>query len=376
MRERPFERIILHIGWPKTGTTSVQAALVDSQAMLVSQGICCPVLLENGKMPTCNHSQHLKFQLGLLGKGERERFAEENCASFAQAVQDMQCGVLLLSGEGMTFWTRDDWEAFLGWLKRHNLSAEATRFEVVVVTRDLVTWYRRLLDQRLIAAIQGQDEALSWAPELASFLIRCTESRLAAFGREACFALRFEDLVQTEDGPLSVLSQHLGVRLASSGHHENPSRSFETSRLLRALGPDWKNRQIFSELYSDLPGTRSDWTVAEAMTMADLWSKPAARLSELLGVEVTALAKGHFLLDHPALYPQEWLDAIFVRSQTSRHNCKRWPAQAILTAFNKILIEDGAEMTHAVNNRLMDFIQQHESLLRAEDQVWGGKAKS
>jgi hypothetical protein len=147
--------------------------------------------------------------------------------------------------------------------------------------------------------------------------------------------------------------------------------------LLRALGPDWKNRQIFSELYSDLPGTKSDWTVAEAKTMADLWGKPAVRLSELLGVEVTALARGCFQEDHPALYPQEWLDAIFARSQTSRHNCKRWPAQAILTAFNKILFEDGAEMSPVVNNRLMDFIQQHESsLLRAEDQDWGGKAKS
>jgi hypothetical protein len=139
--------------------------------------------------------------------------------------------------------------------------------------------------------------------------------------------------------------------------------------LLRALGPDWKNRQIFSELYSDLPGTKADWTVAEAKTMADLWSKPAVRLSELLGVEVTALAKGHFLLDHPALYPQEWLDAIFARSQTSSDNCKRWPAQAILTAFNKILIEDGPLMSPAVRSRLLDFLQQHASLARAENQA-------
>jgi hypothetical protein len=139
--------------------------------------------------------------------------------------------------------------------------------------------------------------------------------------------------------------------------------------LLRALGPDWKNRQIFSELYSDLPGTKSDWMVAEAKTMADLWSKPAARLSELLEVEVTASAKGDFLLAHPAMYPQEWLDAIFVRSQTSRHNCKRWPAQDILTAFNKILIEDGPMMSPAVKSRLKDFIQQHVSLARAENQA-------
>lgn len=113
-----FDRVFLHIGWPKTGTTALQAALYDARESLLSQGMVCPAFTHNGGYRDCNAS---RFFIEHILQSEasaprRQKHFEENRIAFEESLRTPG-HTLVLSGEGMFSWGSAEWRRFLAWGK-------------------------------------------------------------------------------------------------------------------------------------------------------------------------------------------------------------------------------------------------------------------
>ena len=126
---KPFDRVYLHIGLGKTGTTAIQQMLVSRAQELEARGVHFPVRLDNVPDFRGNHSRILRTMfdstpekaLGniMAGRSSQDaagQWAQELHAALDADLEATRARTLLLSAEGVAHLRLDDFRALIDWL--------------------------------------------------------------------------------------------------------------------------------------------------------------------------------------------------------------------------------------------------------------------
>lgn len=110
-------RLYMHMGFPKTGTSSIQRLLRTNRDKLLQQGICYPDPGENRHLP--NLDGHI-FSCRLMHcTGYMEKPWTQYRLDYRQEMIDSQCGIGILSSENMMY---EDARDIAWWAEGFDLS--------------------------------------------------------------------------------------------------------------------------------------------------------------------------------------------------------------------------------------------------------------
>ena len=140
-------RIVVHPGLPKTGTTAIQQSFHKNHAALLAQGVLYPELDENHSKPILAmfHARlDLNLRFAAMSEAARETYAIWARSALEAELANPDWHTLILSGEGISSLTADEWLRFHAWLSGH-----ATRIEVVFSLRAPLELTRSAIQQNL-----------------------------------------------------------------------------------------------------------------------------------------------------------------------------------------------------------------------------------
>jgi hypothetical protein len=251
-------KVLLHIGAPKTGSTSIQHWAAENRAALAARGILYPVAPGERPDPTpeANHvglalaasaevrGSTLPRMLDLADAAAAEAFATRMEPRLAEEIAGSGCGTLLLSNEHLSSRLREEAEiaALRRLLERAAGAVSAWR----------VVYYHRRQDEMIqsihaMRVLHGTTEPFRLAmrpedPRLDPRAILDLYARV--FGEEAITVRLFDPRRLARGDAVADLASLLGVDPAEAGFTE-PSRrnvsltgpALELLRLLNAHGP-------------------------------------------------------------------------------------------------------------------------------------------
>jgi hypothetical protein len=241
------QKVILHIGWPKTGTTTIQNVLHANRDFLLRQErVLYPSLAPN-------------LNTGLLtifGDGPQERVVnkmrgltteeievrrKEYLNSLDAEISSSEWDTLLLSAEGVSITLSVPEIARLReWGEKYS-----SEWMVLVCVRHPIDWTRSVIQQRL-----KRGETLKQLYEKLprpNYRVRISRA-ISVFGRENVHVFDFESAIESDGGVVGAfaeqaeLSASSGEFLASRAVRYNESLSLEGARILDSLN---RQRPLF-----------------------------------------------------------------------------------------------------------------------------------
>lgn len=355
---RPFEQVFLHVGLPKTGTTSIQQSLLVNRHALQAEGILIPRFEEAGaESGTTNASLFLNAVLGApITHENRKLIHERNLVAFQRDMSsrpdDMK--TLILSGEAISMWSEAELRQFKHWGTAEGYWDEHTRFKLLYVVRNLVEWFRKIAEQRLLNAPEA-DDLMQLCEHMREQLLSFVFGARAVFGQECITFDSYEKLRACEGGLLQGFSNWLGRPLVQQQFKENPSRTYEVLRLLRALGPKWPNRQRFANHLRHLPGLNPAWSEMMGKEMASFWHPVAEEWTARTGCEVQATCEWVLDLSKSELWSSTFLETL----DWVVMNHPTWGAHQdkLRAAFERIIQEEGSQWASESLSRVQNFVR-------------------
>ncbi|MEP6966598.1 MAG: hypothetical protein ABI906_00825 [Pseudomonadota bacterium] len=231
-----FDRVLLHTGAPKTGSTSIQSFLWSSRAALMKQGVYVPRTGRRG-------AQHMEVPATLLGGKRRiglDRRAnlrddniDERRSAFIRGLDDElaqapKCHTLLLMSEDLFTCTKSAVQAYREFFSRY-----APRLESLMYLRRQDQWLASLTLQRRKSGTWEGLELIPATPRQYGANIRTWDAE-----SDACHIRRFErefllngDLI--DDFCAAVGADRTG--LAPTAAHANPAIMQEQLDLIDVL---------------------------------------------------------------------------------------------------------------------------------------------
>lgn len=234
-------RACIHIGMPKTATTSIQAAFFHTRALLESDAD----ILYPGKQP--NHSQPLyslfcdnpldydnHIRAGIRTMERISAINAENQTLFERQITSSSARTVFLSGESLSLLSEAGVSRFKRWLE--NFFSE---FRIIMVLRDPVAWASSEAQKNILGG-SGTMARVLQHPPLPRFRRRL-EKFCQAFGRDSIHLIDFHSARQGAGGIAGrfadyfSLPPHVRQALATATQHHNPSMSHEATLLISAL---------------------------------------------------------------------------------------------------------------------------------------------
>lgn len=221
-------RVVLHIGLPKTGSTSIQSALSKSRSSLKKQGLFYPRIgmHENHNLLSLPFSKNLPRTLGKLSKDDRARErtrAQECWRSIGTQVAREKPKMVVLSSEYFAFVTRPD--DLISTVVATFPHAES--FEVIAYLRRPSQHYVSLTQQKLRASSRlPPPTRIEYSKILAPFQVRCSLKLREMHPRTLINADIVADFCQ---GVLSIDSREISSKV----ERRNESVSAEAMALLQ-----------------------------------------------------------------------------------------------------------------------------------------------
>lgn len=231
-----FERIVLHAGLPKTGSTAIQEALLSNIQELASRGFAVPVeaafhtrsmdgteSIDHGSLLVWNNLARQPAPIQrLYATNPRAPQAADLLAELDRLSSSCMFQTAIISAEQLA-------EASSGTLRSiaRELRSRAEKVDVCL--------YVRRPDRAYMAHVsQALKVAARWRPPL-QFRLGIREATLRMekhFGRESVFVFPYHDGVDGWDVVQDFTSHHLGVGL--HGRRLNASLSVEAMLLLHS----------------------------------------------------------------------------------------------------------------------------------------------
>ncbi len=234
-------RACIHIGMPKTATTSIQAAFFRIRALLESDaGILYP-----GKQP--NHSQPLyslfcdnpldydhHIRAGIRTIEKISAINAENQTLFERQITSSSAATVFFSGETLSLLSEAGVSRFKRWLE--SFFAE---FRIIMVLREPVAWASSEAQKNILGG-SGTMARILQRPPVPQFRRRL-EKFCHAFGRDSIHLIDFDSAREGAGGIAGrfadyfSLPPHVREALAAATQHRNPSMSHEATLLIGAL---------------------------------------------------------------------------------------------------------------------------------------------
>ena len=239
-------KIILHIGLPKTGTTTIQNALYANREFLLKQeGILYPSLEPNMTTPLrtiFRDSSPQSFANRMAGlTAEEEAIRRKKYRDLLEAeISSREWDVLLLSAEGVCNMPEPEIAKLRGWGEKYS-----SDWTVLACVRHPLTYTRSVIPQ----VMRNGDtlRELYETPPLPNFRGRISKV-LSIFGQENVRVFDFETATESEDGIVGTFAREAGLTaqsskfLASRAVRKNESLSLEAVRILDSLN---RQRPLF-----------------------------------------------------------------------------------------------------------------------------------
>lgn len=358
---RPFEKVFLHVGLPKTGTTSIQQSLLVNRNTLATEGVFIPRFEQPGaEFGTTNASLFLDAVLVEPLSERRKLVHERNLAVFQQEINNRSREVktLILSGETLSMWSETALRQFMKWGTEQGYWDKHTRFELLYVVRNFVEWFRKIAEQRLLNAPES-DDLNELRLHMRQQVLAFVSGARTVFGQECLTFRSYEKLRASDGGLLQGFSDWLGMPLVMQQFDANPTRTYEVLRLLKALGPKWPNRQIFANKLGHLPGLNPAWSEKMGQEMELFWLPVAEQWTAQTGCQVPATPEGELDLSKPELWSPiflESLEEVVLEHVKWRNRCDE-----LRGAFERIIQEEGSQWASESLARVQDFMRRLEA---------------
>ena len=219
-------RIVVHPGLPKTGTTAIQQSFHKNHAALLAQGILYPALDENHTKPIlamfhARLDQNVRF--GAMSEADRATYAVWAREALEAELANLDWHTLILSGEGISNLTAEEWQQIHAWL-----SAYAARIEVVFSLRAPLELTRSAVQQNLKTGRLIEDQYAK--PPTLNPRTRL-EAVMTVLPIEAIQLWDFDAAVQSPGGMVRHFAKAIGLDdtvaalLAATRTFANPSLS-------------------------------------------------------------------------------------------------------------------------------------------------------
>jgi hypothetical protein len=240
-------KAVLHIGWPKTGTTTIQNTLFRYRNELLERyGILYPSVGPNHTIPLREmfevETQRTSSQR-IASSGNNEGWnirAVQHFFSFDKDMETEAWRTLLLSGEGMSNMPRDAIKNLHSWLDER-----VDAYEIVAWLRHPVNWASSAAQQLLKS---GQTlEKMSANPMLPHYKQKLTRWG-DEFGYDKISIVEFESAAASKAGIVGNMLMKLGLdedfamSVANSVQRQNESMSLEAALILSSLN---RQRPLF-----------------------------------------------------------------------------------------------------------------------------------
>ena len=233
---KPGRRIVLHTGFPKTGTTTVQNTLYGQrEKLLETYGLLYPSIAPNHTDAMCtmflaNPLQHITNRAKNLTKAQARKLKAKYKAEMEEEINAKDWRVLLISAEGLSNLSATDLSKARDWLTGFTNS-----ISVHTYVRHPVSYSKSVIQQHLKGGETLTDMYRN--PPLANF-----EGRLSnleqVFGRQAMRIFAFEDAAASDEPLSQVFLRHVNPAwelLVPEGRATNTSMSHEAALILNSL---------------------------------------------------------------------------------------------------------------------------------------------
>lgn len=150
-----IKEVILHVGWSKTGTSSIQGTLYneDNNKLLLDEGILYPTCWEtNHGLALCSafSPDPGKYAVNkfpkVLSKKEIENKDGLNLKKFEEALNNSSAKKLVISGEGILPLPSESIKNLKQYLM--DIGLKKAKFKILIYTRNPVSWTGSTLQQR------------------------------------------------------------------------------------------------------------------------------------------------------------------------------------------------------------------------------------
>lgn len=258
--EKRFDRIVLHAGPDKTGTTAIQYALNHSRSFLAARGIMYSSGFSRNDwgltLYFCTQLHRFVDPNNSRQSQERlQQIGEQYFATLQREMATSEARTLILSHEGLIHLTRDELSRLHDFLK-----SQADSIEVVIYARDPVSYAKSAMSQR----VKTGRRAWGNHPPVLRYRTYC-QKLMAVFGQSAVFARKYDKSLFPEGNVvldfLSMLELNADDRATIVSHSpvdRNPSLSGTSlqvgDRMISLLGeavrtgPDFRERFLPSLL--------------------------------------------------------------------------------------------------------------------------------
>jgi hypothetical protein len=267
----------LHLGLPKTGTTTIQWALYRSREAMLTAGFLYPDASVNHSMPLkamFSADQRVAAMGWMRGgvKGQtREAIAADARAKFGAALATPGWTRLVLSAEGVSTLSAEGLRDVRDWLREH-----CDEVIVIVCLRQPYDWRLSVIQQHLKSGATIANEIKMFG---APGTLRQTVDRMRqAFGAENLRFLVFEEMLAHKGKLPGAFAEAIGlppeVIKLSKGRHLNPSMSLRACLVLDRLNQKvplfvdgkvnpWRSRRV-EQMLRKLKGPRFNLPPAQA----------------------------------------------------------------------------------------------------------------
>lgn len=244
-----IKNLYLHIGLPKTATSTIQMMLSNEEKLLKELGYLYPIFYLDA-MPITNHSvpfislfsnSPAKYYFNVLeGITTAEKVLEVNndyLKQFNNMLDNFKGENLIISGEGIS----DLFNPGLLRLKKffYEKFGKDLKIRVIVFVRNPVTRVQSSIQQRVKSGLLLKDIYSSVFDYSDSFYEKSFTKFLSVFAKDQIDVIRFEDAIEHSDGPAGKFLEVVGIKNGSipfvKNVYENESISNEAVILLSEL---------------------------------------------------------------------------------------------------------------------------------------------
>ncbi len=232
-------KIVLHIGLPKTGTTTIQNVLhADRDFLLAEEAALYPSLAPNlstalGTIFRDDPSKQRANKVAGLTPEEMAARGRRYLNSLDEEISSGGWDTLLLSAEGVCNLSASEMARLREWGEKYS-----TEWVVLVCVRHPVDWTRSVIQQLLK---RGKTlRHLYEKPPLPNYRLRISKA-MNVFGGENVRVFDFESAIRGEGGIVKAFTQQAGLSassgelLASRTGRYNESLSLEAARVLDSM---------------------------------------------------------------------------------------------------------------------------------------------
>lgn len=232
-------KIILHIGLPKTGTTTIQNVLyANREFLLMQEGVLYPSVASNLTTPLCTIFQndpqkHIANKVAGFTTREIEDRRKNYLDSLDTEISSREWNTLLLSAEGVSNLSAPEIAKLHEWGEKYS-----SDWTVLVCVRHPVGYVRSVIQQLM----KGGDTLQQLYEKLPMPNYRGKISNaISVFGRENVRVFDFDTVAESSEGIVGAFAVQVGLTAASRdllalrAVRDNESLPLEAVRILDSL---------------------------------------------------------------------------------------------------------------------------------------------